>query len=163
MQEKHISVRGDAGLIVAGDATHDGATANNQMRNVINIHHHGVAMNDASPPFQESRMSHPEKCPSCEQATRQVTHTRRWLFATGALALVSCGMAVYSAVSLAGAPDPALTVQGGLCHHDGRAHSPGVVARMADSQLYVCSPSTTGGVAFWESAEEAAKRRNAGS
>lgn len=163
MQEKQISVEGDAGLVVAGNATHDGATANNQTSNVINIHHHGLAMNDASALSSETSMNRIAQCPSCAVAAHVLTRARRWLFATGAVALVACGIAAYSAVSLATAPDPALTVQGGLCHHDGKAHSPGGVARMADSQIYVCSPPAAGGVAFWEPAAEAARRRTASS
>lgn len=163
MQEKHIQVEGDAGLVVAGDATHDGATANSQTSNVINIHHHGVAMNDASPLTPESRMTRFAQCPSCAVAMQQIIRTRRWFLAVGAIALVSTGVAIYSAIALATAPDPALTAQAGLCHHEGKAHSPGGVARMADSQIYVCSPPASGGVAFWEPAQEAAKRRSANS
>lgn len=163
MQEKHIQVEGDAGLVVAGDATHDGATANNQMSNVINIHHHGAAMNDASLLTSDSRTTRLAQCPSCTVAMQQIIRTRRWLLAAGAVAMVSTGVAIYSAISLATAPDPALTAQAGLCHYEGKAHSPGGVARMADSQIYVCSPSASGGVAFWEPAQEAAKRRTASS
>lgn len=163
MQEKHIQVEGDAGLVVAGDATHDGATANNQTSNVITIHNHGMAMNDASSITSESRMNQIAPCPSCPIAMQQQARMRRWLLAAGAAAFVLSGIAAIAAISRAPALDPALTVQGGICHHEGRAHSPGGVTRMADSQLYVCSPPESGGVAFWEPAEEAAKRRNASS
>lgn len=150
-------------MVVAGDATHDGATANNQTSNVITIHNHGVAMNDASPLTPDSRMTRFAQCPSCAVAMQQIIRTRRWLLAAGVVALVSAGVAIYLAFVLAGAPDPALTAQAGLCHHEGKAHSPGGVARMADSQIYVCTPPASGGVAFWEPAEEAAKRRTASS
>lgn len=163
MQEKQISVEGDAGQVVAGDATHDGATANNQMSNVINIHHHGAAMNDARSLTMEGRMNRLAQCSSCAIAQQQQTRLRRWLVFTGALALLASAVAICVAIVGGPAADPALAIQGSLCHHEGKAHSPGGVARMADSQLYVCAPPSTGGVAFWEPADEAAKRRNASS
>ena len=163
MQEKQISVQGDAGQVVAGDATHDGATANNQMRNVINIHHHGSAVNDARSLTMEGRMNRPAPCPSCAATQQHHARLRHWLIATGALALVACTVAGYVAIAGGQAPDLAQTMQGSLCHYEGKAHSPGGVARMADSQLYVCAPPAEGGVASWEPAEEAAKRRNASS
>ena len=163
MQEKHISVEGDAGLVVAGNATHDGATANNQTSNVINIHHHGAAMNDARSLTMEGRINRLTQCSSCAVAHQQHARMRQWLVLTGALALTASAAAICIAVVGGPAADPTLALQGSLCHHEGKAHSPGGVARMADSQLYVCAPPTSGGVAFWESAEEAAKRRNASS
>lgn len=163
MQEKHISVEGDAGLVVAGNATHDGATANNQTSNVINIHHHGAAMNDARSPTMEGRINQPAQCSSCAVAHQHQARARRWLVFTGALALAASAVAIYTTIVGGPAADPALTLQGSLCHHEGKAHSPGGVARMADSQLYVCAAPSAGGVAFWESAEEAAKRRSASS
>ena len=39
MQHRGTAVQGDAGQVVAGNATHDGATANNQLSNVITINH----------------------------------------------------------------------------------------------------------------------------
>ncbi|PLT16298.1 MULTISPECIES: hypothetical protein [Ralstonia] len=39
MQHRSTAVQGDAGQVVAGNATHDGATANNQLSNVITINH----------------------------------------------------------------------------------------------------------------------------
>ncbi|WP_316891849.1 hypothetical protein [Ralstonia edaphi] len=163
MQEKHISVEGDAGLVVAGNATHDGATANNQTSNVINIHHHGAATNDARSLTMEGRMNRLAQCSSCAVAHQQQTRIRRWLVATSALALMASAVTTYITIGGGSATDPALALQGSLCHHEGKAHSPGGVARMADSQLYVCAPAAAGGVAFWESVEEAAKRRNASS
>jgi len=163
MQEKHISVEGDAGLVVAGNATHDGATANNQTSNVINIHHHGAAMNDARSLAMEGRMNRLAQCSSCAVAHQQQTRMRLWVIATSALALMASAVATYMTIASGPASDPTLTLQGSLCHHEGKAHSPGGVARMADSQLYVCAPSPAGGVAFWEPAEEAAKRRSASS
>ncbi|QCX49852.1 hypothetical protein [Ralstonia pseudosolanacearum] len=38
MQNENIVVKGDAGQVVAGDATHDGASATNHLSNVITIH-----------------------------------------------------------------------------------------------------------------------------
>lgn len=163
MQEKHISVEGDAGLVVAGNATHDGATANNQTSNVINIHHHGAPMNDARSLTMEGRMNRLAQCSSCAAAQQHQVRMRRWLVVTGAFALAASAVAVYTAIIGSPAADPGLTLQGSLCHHEGKAHSPGGVARMADSRLYVCAVPSTGGVAFWESADEAAKRRNASS
>ncbi|ATG21232.1 hypothetical protein CO705_15835 [Ralstonia pickettii] len=39
MQHRSTAVQGDAGQVVAGNATHDGATSNNQLSNVITINH----------------------------------------------------------------------------------------------------------------------------
>ena len=155
MQEKHISVEGDAGLVVAGNATHDGATANNQTSNVINIHHHGAAMNDARSLTMEGRMNRLAQCSSCAVVQQQHTRMRRWLVTIAALALMASAMATYTTIAGGPASDPSLTLQGSLCHHEGKAHSPGGVARMADSQLYVCAPSQAGNVATWEPAGSA--------
>jgi hypothetical protein len=163
MQEKHISVEGDAGLVVAGNATHDGATANNQTSNVINIHHHGAAMNDARPLTMDGRMNRLAQCSSCAVAHLQHTRMRRWLVATSGLALAVSTVAAYMAIVGGPASDPTLTLQGSLCHHEGKAHSPGGVARMADTQLYTCTPPVSGGVAFWAPTEQAAKRQDASS
>lgn len=163
MQEKQISVEGDAGLVVAGNATHDGATANNQTSNVINIHHHGAAMNDARSLTMEGRINRLTQCSSCGVAHQQHARMRRWLLATGAYALMASAIAAYVTTGSGSVSDPALMLQGSLCHHEGKAHSPGGVARMADNQLYVCAPPSAGGVAFWEAAGESAKRRDASS
>lgn len=163
MQDKQISVEGDAGLVVAGDATHDGATANNQMSNVINIHHHGVAMNDARSLTMEGRMNRLATCPNCALAYQQHLRMRRWVVGTSAVAILALCVAAYSAMTLGPLAEPSLGAQAVLCHHEGKAHSPGGVARMADSQLYVCAPASAGGVAFWEPAEAAARRRSASS
>jgi len=154
MQEKHISVEGDAGLVVAGNATHDGATANNQTSNVINIHHHGAAMNDARSLTMEGRINRPAQCSGCAVAHQQHARMRRWLIATAALALMASAIAGYFTIASGSALDPTLTLQGGLCHHEGRAHSPGGITRMADSQLYVCAPPQPGSIATWQPANK---------
>lgn len=161
MQDKQISVEGDAGLVVAGDATHDGATANNQMSNVINIHHHGAAMTDARALTMDSRMSRLAPCPSCALANQQQLRMRRWLAGTSVLAVAALSIATYSAVMPTPTADSSLAAQSVLCHHEGKTHSPGGVTRMADSRLYVCAPSSPGSVAFWEPAEAADRARNA--
>ena len=48
MQHRSTAVQGDAGQVVAGNATHDGATANNQLNNVITINN-GKAEQGAQP------------------------------------------------------------------------------------------------------------------
>ncbi|MHA6907325.1 hypothetical protein ACQUJS_02650 [Ralstonia pseudosolanacearum] len=48
MQHRNTAVQGDAGQVVAGNATHDGATANNQLNNVITINS-GKAEQAATP------------------------------------------------------------------------------------------------------------------
>ena len=150
MQDKQISVEGDAGLVVAGDATHDGATANNQMSNVINIHHHGAAMNDARSLTMEGRMNRMLHCPGCALAQQQQALTRRWLYATTTVAVAALCVSAYSMFAPTAAGDPSVAAQNSLCHHDGKAHSPGGVARMADSQIYICLPPQAGNVATWE-------------
>ena len=57
---------------------------------------------------------------------------------------------------------PSLAAQGLLCLHEGKAHSPGGVARIADSQLYVrARHQRPSGVAFWEPAQAATRCSNA--
>lgn len=163
MQEKQIRVEGDAGLVVAGDATHDGATANNQVRNVINIHHNGTAMNDAKSLAMDGRMTRGTECEGCTTARQRQARMRGWLFATSAMAVAASGVAAFLTVAGAPAPDPALALQRSLCHHEGKVHSPGGIARMADSQLYVCAPAPAAGVAFWEPVAPPAKQGSAGS
>jgi hypothetical protein len=158
MQEKQIRVEGDAGLVVAGDATHDGATANNQVRNVINIHHNGTAMNDAKSLAMDGRMSRVTECEGCATARQQQARMRVWLFATSSMALAASGVAAFFAVAGAPATDTTLALQRSLCHHEGKVHSPGGIARMADGQLYVCAPAPAAGVAFWEPAAPPAKQ-----
>lgn len=48
MQHRSTAIQGDAGQVVAGNATHDGATANNQLNNVITINN-GKAEQAAEP------------------------------------------------------------------------------------------------------------------
>ena len=164
MQEKHISVEGDAGLVVAGDATHDGATANNQMSNVINIHHHGAATNDARALTMEGRVNRLAQCANCAVAYHYESRLRRWVFATAALAVAACGATTYLWFGGTSAADRALVLEGSLCQYEGKAHSPGGITRMTDGRVYVCTaPTAEGGVAFWSSAEEAASRRDASS
>lgn len=148
-------------MVVAGDATHDGATANNQVRNVINIHHNGTAMNDAKTLAMHGRKNPVTECGGCAAAHPQQARMRVWLFATSTMALAASGVAAFLAVAGAPAADPALALQRSLCHHEGKVHSPGGIARMADGQLYVCAPAPTAGVAFWQPTEEAARRRDA--
>lgn len=66
---------------------------------------------------------------------------RRWLVGTSAVAGLALRVATYSAIMPGVCGGPSLTAQGLLCLHEGKAHSPGGVARIADSQLYVCATS----------------------
>jgi hypothetical protein len=141
--QNEIAVEGDAGQIVAGNATHDGATTNTHMSNVITIHPPDNTASVASP----NRGAH---CAASPNVAQQFKHIRIGLSAACTLATVAIGMAAYALIAPETAP--------GTCHHESRTHSPGGIARMDDGQFYVCTMARSTSAAQWELSSTVSER-----